>query len=219
MPATPRRRKGLAIALSLLISTFGLLWWIGVIGGNVHEVASGRFYRSAQLTDATLSNTLRRFHIASVVNLRGAYPDQQFYTSELRVCRELGVRHEDVSFSAVRLPPPTELEKLLRCFDTMPRPVLIHCQAGSDRTGLAATLYVNLYEGVPLDRAEASQLTWRYGHFSFSRTRAMDRFFDLYRKTSQGLGMRAWIGTKYPALYQDLAKRKDSAIRPEDTRA
>ena len=29
----------------------------------------------------------------------------------------------------------------------------------------------------------------------------MDEFFDLYRQNGNGLGLREWITTRYPALY------------------
>ena len=32
----------------------------------------------------------------------------------------------------------------------------------------------------------------------------MDDFFDLYRKTGNGLSLRDWILQKYPALYDAL---------------
>ena len=77
----------------------------------------------------------------------------------------------------------------------------MHCQAGSDRTGLASTLYAHLYANVPLSLAETEELTWRYGHFPIAKTRAMDEFFALYHADASGISLRDWILHRYPQVY------------------
>ena len=82
--------------------------------------------------------------------------------------------------------------------------MLYHCKAGSDRTGLVSTIYLNTYQHLPIERAYAQGLTWRYGHFSFGETHAMDDFIHLYESTSQGEPLRQWTVDRYPALYAGL---------------
>ncbi|MGO8673724.1 MAG: tyrosine-protein phosphatase [Capsulimonadaceae bacterium] len=180
------------------------LWYIGVIGGNVHAVVAGQVYRSAQLTGHNLDEVLASDHIRSVIDLRGGSTADAFYRSELSSCRRFGAVHYDVTLSARRLPPPQKLMALLAVFDRGPYPILFHCKAGADRTGLAATLYLVVERNVSVDRAEHEELTWRYGHFWFGEARPMDDFFDLYRKTSHGQSMRAWISTTYPHLWASM---------------
>jgi hypothetical protein len=74
--------------------------------------------------------------------------------------------------------------------------------SGADRTGLVATLYMNVYQHEPLQEAESQQLTWHYGHFSFGEAHPMDDFFRLYTRTGRGMDLRTWIKTRYPALYR-----------------
>ncbi len=196
-----RKKKRIVVFGAILAFVLAFLWYIGVIGGNVREVEAGRFYRSAQLSGSSLERVLRQYGIKSVVNLRG--PSKKgFYLSERKVCSELGVAHYDVSLSAYHLPEPAELRKLIGVLDCAPRPVLVHCQQGADRSGLASALYANAYEGVPLDRAVPEELTWRYGHFAFAGTWRMERFFDLFRQTGQGKDLRTWTLTTYPAIYR-----------------
>lgn len=200
-PQAPWWQRALAASTLLATLVLTLLWWVGVLGGNVREVVPGRFYRSAQLSGSTLKNVLVGQGIRSVINLRGPRTEG-FYRSETQVCRELGVAHYDVSLGATHLPKPEEMRRLLDDLDRASRPIMVHCEGGADRAGLAATLYENVYEGVPLDRAESEQLTWRYGHLAFTKSRAMDRFFDLYRQTSAGKGLRSWIESTYPSIYE-----------------
>ncbi len=199
-----RWRRTLIVLAGLLLGLLLLLWYVGVFGGNLRTVVPGRVYRSAELTGPLLESVLTSRHIHTVINLRGSAPGDAWYRSEIASCARLGVAHVDVPFSAVRMPPPQQLQTLLATFDTATYPILFHCRGGSDRSGLAGTLYLHLYQGVPLDTAEARQLTWRYGHLSWGQAHAMDDFFTLYRQTRDGLGMRAWIATRYPALYAAL---------------
>jgi protein tyrosine phosphatase (PTP) superfamily phosphohydrolase (DUF442 family) len=200
-PTTPSkapRRTALRAGLVAAGLVPFFLWEVGVLGGNVRTVVPGRVFRSAQLKGAALGELLDRERIRTVISLRGGSPDD---ASELDACARRGVTHVDIPLSASALPPPDRLEKLLDSFDHAQYPLLFHCQGGADRSGLAGTLYLALYEHVPLDEAEARQLTWRYAHVKWGAAHAMDEFFDLYRQTSGGLDLRRWIRTVYPGLY------------------
>lgn len=202
------------LATSVLV---GLFWWIGVFGGNVRVVVPGKVYRSAQLTGNNytadtagwvgndLTDVLRRYHIRTVLNLRGGSMANDYYRQELALCRSRGVVHVDVPMSAHHLPPPKSLLKVLSVFDHDPYPILFHCQGGADRSGLVGALYLNIYQGVPLDQALHRELTWRYGHFTFSAAGRMNDFFALYQRTAHGMGLRQWIETVYPLLYQKVS--------------
>ena len=96
----------------------------------------------------------------------------------------------------------------------MPKPMLIHCKAGSDRTGLVATLYVALQPGANLDEAEQQQLTWRHGHFAMFGTQAMNDFFGLYRKTANGQSLRDWSLSTYPTEYRRLQESHSWEVGP-----
>jgi protein tyrosine/serine phosphatase len=62
---------------------------------------------------------------------------------------------------------------------TAEKPILIHCKAGSDRTGLAAALYVAAVAKGGERKAEG-QMSIAYGHFGipFSPTYAMEETFE-----------------------------------------
>lgn len=208
----PRNRKALKVGggvLFCLASLLSLLWYMGVFGGNVRTVEEGRVYRSAAITGDTLETVLKEKGIKTLLNLRGGSDKDEWHRSETASAAKFGAKHIDVSLSAVRFPPPPELDKILDTFDHAAYPILFHCRGGADRSGLAGTLYLALYKGVPLDEAQHEQLTWRYGHLSFGQAHAMDDFFTLYRKTGKGTDLREWIKTKYPALHAKLpAKQK-----------
>jgi protein tyrosine/serine phosphatase len=80
--------------------------------------------------------------------------------------------------SANREPNEALLTRLIETLRTVEMPVVIHCEGGADRTGLAAALYELLVMGRSAEVASA-QLSFRYGHFPWltSRTGAMDATF------------------------------------------
>lgn len=206
------RRAAMAVGV-LFLFLIVFLWLIGVFGGNVRTIAPGRAYRSSTLTGFNytsvtarlvgndLESVLKRDGIRTVISLRAGSPRDDWYRDELAACKRVAADHKDITFSARKLPPPETLAALLDAFDHAQYPILLHCQAGSDRTGLASALYAHLYEKLPLARAEAEELTWRYGHFPVDKTRAMDDFFTLYRRDANGLDLRTWILKKYPQVY------------------
>ena len=202
-PQSRLKRIGIGFALFLLV-VLGLLRYVGVFGGNIRTVEEGRVYRSANIYGKLLDDTIQEKGIRTVLNLRGGNPSEAKYRSEVESCAKFGVKMIDAPFSAVRYPPPSILQDIFKTFDTAQYPILFHCRGGSDRSGLVGTLYLHLYKKVPLDEAQAAQLTWHYGHLSWGQAHAMDDFLNLYRTSGGGMGLREWITTKYPALYQAL---------------
>jgi len=218
-----RRRKRFAIGTAaFLLVALLMACYIGVFGGNVRAVVPGKVYRSAQLTGNgytaitarwvgnDLDSVLKSHNIKTVITLRGGSEKDAWYRDETAICAKDSVDYYNIGLSAVRPPPPEQMRRVLYAFDHATYPVLYHCSAGADRSGLIGALYLNVYENVPLDEAQQRQLTWRYGHLSWSRTRAMDNFLDLYRKTGNGKSLRDWITNTYPALYDQLPASEKS---------
>ncbi len=188
------------------------LWRIAT--HNEAAVEPGRLYRSSQLTGPELRQEIARHQIRSVINLRGINTGTPWYETELAVCNQLGVRHYDVHLSAVRLPQPTEIAQLLSDYADAPRPILIHCRSGSDRTGMAVCVFLIDQDHVPWRQAE-SALSWRYGHFAVYPYFEMDELVQLYGQTSRS-SLRDWVRLDYPAIYADEQResRWDEMMEP-----
>jgi protein tyrosine/serine phosphatase len=201
-----KTNKIIKIAGGISVLAVVFLWYIGVLTQNFHTVSGGKVYRSKQLSYNALSERIRENGIRSVVNLRGGNPGDEFYRDEMHACFEANIRHFDVPMSAVVLPEPLRLRQLLTVFDSADYPVLVHCNHGADRTGLACTIYKIVYEGYSLDSALSECLSWKFGHFFFGQARAMDEFFDLYRSRSDNLDLRTWIFSEYDSIYTEKKK-------------
>lgn len=161
--------------------------WV-IAGANFHTVLAGEIYRSAQLPAATLREVALKHGIRSVVNLRGTSDDADWYHAQRRALAEIGVRQFDVNLSSYFLPAVSELQRLVQVLDECPRPLLIHCRRGADRTGVAAALALLLHTDATVPAAR-QQLGWRYGHIGLNFTDELRRVFELYTGWLDGQGI------------------------------
>jgi protein tyrosine/serine phosphatase len=197
-----RRSAGVSLVLIAAV-VLSFLWYIGVLDSNFRVVTPGRFYRSGQMNAQELGETIREYKIRTVINLKGS-SKKDWYFAEKQAAEAGRVRYVDVDLNPWKLPPPKELATLVQTYQNGPYPILVHCQAGSDRAGLASTLYRILIERAPLETAWKEQLAWRYGHFSFGKARAMDKFFELYGQSGKGKDLARWIRENYPEDYKTV---------------
>jgi protein tyrosine/serine phosphatase len=146
--------------------------------GNVHVIEDDTLYRSAQLNAEKLAGMIAAYGIKSVINLRGENRGLWWYDNEMEVTAMYGVLHFDIRMTALRGTDDATVTQLMETMRTAPRPMLIHCESGSDRTGLASALYERFVKERPAEVA-GRQISFRYGHFPWlgNRTVAMDRTY------------------------------------------
>ena len=154
-----RIAAGLGLAL-LPVLAFAIFLYAT---SNYHVVIPGELYRSAQLTPETLAHHQRQDGFKSVLNLRGASPGKAWYDGEVAMAKELGLIHVDFGLSARREVTVAETEALLAIMRDLPKPILIHCFRGADRTGFVAAMYMADIKKAGLATA-SGQLSVRYGH-------------------------------------------------------
>jgi protein tyrosine/serine phosphatase len=178
--------KGFGLSTMLLAAAIGSYYSLVQYDGNFHEVERGRFYRSAQLDKFQFEHRIKEYGIKSILNLRGANMNQPWYGDEVAISNALGVAHYDYGISDRRIVTPQQIADILEIVRTAPKPILVHCRAGADRSGLVAALYEAQIEGKRLDDADR-QLSLTYGHFPYltSKTGAMDESFWAYVHRSQ----------------------------------
>lgn len=175
-------KRRLALLLAGAIATAGL-WVIGdtFIEDDNFRVVDADLYRSGQLRSDEWPESYAEHPYRSVLNLRGAGPDRSWYQLERAFADQHGLVHYDVRMSANKQPSLEDMGRLVALMGSAPKPLLIHCKNGSDRSGLAAALYRFAVEGEPATVAERQLSLW-FGHFPWltSRTGAMDRALAAY---------------------------------------
>jgi len=170
------RSYSIWILAVILLSAAGYIVSVRV-QGNFHPITPGEAYRSAQPDGDDLAGYVKKYGIRSVLNLRGQHVGEGWYDEELAASAKLGLQHYDIALSASHELSGADVGQLLEIFKTAPRPLLIHCQAGADRSGLAAAMWKVVVDKDPKGVA-SKQLSLRYGHVPFGETQAMDRFFE-----------------------------------------
>lgn len=176
------RRLLLTVATAsgvVLAGAAGTYGWVQY-GGNLHAVEAGQVYRAAQPSGAQIHRVVHDLGIKSVLNLRGPNAGKPWYDEEMQASGDEHLVHFDIALSAQHDLTPEQMQRVLQVLRDAPKPLLIHCNAGSDRTGLASALYL-LSKGTPPATAR-EQLALRFGHFPYlgSASVAMDRTFDAY---------------------------------------
>jgi protein tyrosine/serine phosphatase len=174
------RRLALGIFVAVALPAASLAVYCGAVvySGNLHAVSEGVLYRSAQLSKDGFAASIRQYNIKSILNLRGAHPREAWYDDEVAVSQENGVTHYDIALSSKRFVDEQRAEEILALVRDAPKPLLIHCKSGADRTGLVAALYrYALEHAAPADADR--QLSLAYGHFPYltSKSGAMDDSF------------------------------------------
>ena len=169
---------GSVALVAILAALIGLQLYLG----NEHTSIPGELYRSAQPTGKDIENYARDMGIKSIINLRGENLNDAWYQEEVATAKALGITHINFRMKAARELTNEQALELIEVMRNAPKPLLIHCRAGADRTGLAAALYIAAIAKGSEFKAEY-QLSLRYGHlpgipFWWTDAQAMRRTFE-----------------------------------------
>jgi protein tyrosine/serine phosphatase len=171
---------------------------------NFAPVVPGRLYRANHPTPWWLAKAKRRYGLRTVINLRGfRYCGSDALSRE--AAERLGLKHIYAPLESRGAPHRDRLLRLAEIFRTMQEPALIHCKSGADRAGLAAGFFLLLNGGTSADAL--AQLSFRFGHFSRSRTGILDAFFLRYASEAEGrIPFLKWLCLEYdePGLKRDF---------------
>ena len=162
-----------------LVAAIAAYITIEIQTGNFHEVIKGEFYRAAQPNGEDIARYAKRYGIKSIINLRGANEDADWYQKEVAAAKDNGITHIDFRMKAARELTDEQAIELIGLMRDAPKPLLIHCRAGADRTGLASAFYVAGVAKLGEEPAER-QLWLHYGHLPFyiNEAYAMNRTFE-----------------------------------------
>ncbi len=156
-------RWALVAAIVFVVGVAPVVYYRSVYSSakRLREVDPGRLYRSGQMTADGFADTVRRYHIRTVLNVQDEFPDPDLDRSfwgpgtvkERALCESLRVRYvhlapDLVSRRQVGVCRPTAIEDFLAIMDNPDSyPVLLHCHAGLHRTGVLAAVYRMEYQG------------------------------------------------------------------------
>ena len=144
---------------------------------NFHKV-SDEIYRSAQPDEDEMSSMSTFECIKSVLNLRKNHGDKDIIgkrkvkiykmtdNNDLVLDREvntLKIKLYEIPLEAGKI-TEADLVRILRAIKDAPKPILIHCRHGSDRTGAVVAACRIVFENWSVDKAVAELKDPKFGH-------------------------------------------------------
>ena len=171
---------------------------LGDILYNFHWVLPGEAARMAQPWAGGYRRFLARRGIRAIINLRGRNDDLSWWKKETAAANSIGVAHLDAMLDSRKLPTREMLARLIESFDQAPRPFLLKCSGGQDRTSFAAALYLIHRDGWDaMDKARAQFARFPYLHFPKAQQRWLKVFLDFARADSEARPLAQWVRDSY----------------------
>jgi protein tyrosine/serine phosphatase len=151
---------------------------VGHVFDNFYSVEDGVFYRAQQLSKSDLDKYIKQFSIKTVINLRGN-KDARWWQKEKAVSEYNGALFFSLDMSAIYLTTKASLIRLLTIYQDAPRPILVHCIGGADRTGEASALWILDQQKKGKEEA-LKQLSIKYGHRKYKNS-AKDFLIEIWQ--------------------------------------
>jgi hypothetical protein len=165
---------------------------------NFHWVVEGECARMAQAWAGGVGPFLEKRRIKALINLRGRNDDLSWWKNETKAADMRGISHLDAMLDSRKLPTRAMLVRLIEAFDSAPRPFVLKCSGGQDRTSFAAALYLIHRSGWgAMDEARAQYARYPYLHFPKKHQRWLKPFLDFAAEDAKGLPLSAWISESY----------------------
>ncbi|HEV8058279.1 MAG TPA: tyrosine-protein phosphatase [Gemmataceae bacterium] len=156
-------RWGAGLTLAVLIFTIPFLHFRASFERTkrLREVTPGVFYRSGQMTVEGYEDAVERLHLRTIINLRDEAPDPDVRQSfldghtekESALCARLGVRRyfippDLIPRAQAASSRPIAVDRFLDVLDDPSAyPILVHCNAGLNRTGVIVAVYRMEHDG------------------------------------------------------------------------
>lgn len=197
---SPHLRRIVTIALAIGVILGLRLVWMDLLVDhfiirNYGVVDEGKIYRTGRLTDRTLARVTQEHGIKTIVDF-GGYPAG---TSQEKSEAEYAAQH-GIKRVVLRLygdgtgNPNAYVEGLKIITDPANQPVLIHCSAGSERTGAAVMLYRHFYQNVPMETALAEAQQFKHNP---RRNKTLAPYLE---KWTESIGAALKAGTDIPGV-------------------
>ncbi len=152
----------------MVLAAIGLLGWTQWIAPNLEPkrfgvVVPGEIYRSGEPTPGGLKSVVERYGIKTVIDLGAHEPGTPEELLAQRTAEALGVTRIRLDLEGDATGNPEDYATTLRMLqDPATHPVLVHCAAGSQRTGCAIAMYRQIEQGWTFD--EAYTESFRFDH-------------------------------------------------------
>ncbi len=153
--------------------------WVANISPNLHPknfgvVAEGEVYRAGRLTPEAIRRVAREHGVRTIVDLGAHHAGSAGERREAMTAAALGITRYEFPLFGDGTGDPNQYARALRVMtDPDAQPVLVHCAAGAERTGVAVALYRMLAENATLESAMDDAREYRHDPAGNPRVREM----------------------------------------------
>lgn len=146
----------------------GVWLWVGNLAPNLFpknfgEITPGEVYRSGRLTPEAMRDVVETHGVRTVVDLGAWEFGSPGDRRERQTVRALGASYERLPLFGDGRGDPNQYVRALEIMsDPDAQPVLVHCAAGSERTGVAVGLYRMIEQGWTMEQAMGEAREFRH---------------------------------------------------------
>jgi protein tyrosine/serine phosphatase len=162
-PGTGRKIALIAVVVLVGVAALAGASRRDVVPKNFGIVEPGKVYRSGQMTPGAFRRTHERFGFRTVIDLGSYEPNERGEVRNQRVVDALAIPRYVLDLEGDATGNPNYYVQALRLMmDPAKQPVLVHCGAGSERTGCVIILYNHLVHGVPIENGLTEARRFRH---------------------------------------------------------
>ncbi|MCL2330024.1 MAG: dual specificity protein phosphatase family protein [Phycisphaerae bacterium] len=157
------------VVIALIGGSIPLYMWgrYFFIPKRFDEVVPGHLYRSGKMEVKPMKRVLDQYHIHTILTLLAYNPDDSLQEQESKFAKEKNIRIERISMPGTGLGTFDDFEKAAAMIaDESTHPLLVHCAAGSNRTGAVIAVWRMKYCGWDFDRAYAEVKEKKHGRIN-----------------------------------------------------
>lgn len=146
--------RRLAIGLVVTAVIIGGVSWYAyyyVFKAGFAEVVPGKIYRCGQPTPGRVLDLVKDKGIKTVICLRGGTDPAVLAVQDAAAAN--GLTFYNIELSSNFPPKPERMVELIDALENSPKPALIHCRQGVDRTGMASAVAALLIGGESFEKA------------------------------------------------------------------
>ena len=170
---------------------------------NFRIVIPNQIYRSAQPTAPQVRNWHNTYHLKSILTLRGHQEQENIKRANLYITTH-GIDLKTIKLSSRKLPTHTEIQELVRIINDSPKPLLIHCMRGVDRSGLVSAIAM-LLNDQSIEQAR-EQFAWQKGFLPYRKQELLKQVINDYESwltknnlTTNKTNFMLWASQYYKA--------------------
>ncbi|GAB4142181.1 MAG: hypothetical protein Tsb009_12320 [Planctomycetaceae bacterium] len=142
------RKRTFLIGLSLLIA-IGFTWWKTYaedrfVPKRFGVVVPGTIYRSGQISKWQIENVLLKYNIKGIIDFQGFDWNEEHQQAELAVAWKYKIavnRFPQSGDGTGNIVHYAEAIRIMSEYEAAGKPLLVHCAAGSQRTGAVVAFY------------------------------------------------------------------------------